>query len=239
MTVEGTVQRAIPSVAFLLLLAGTADAQSVSDNKLWLSATGELDLTRATQLGLTASMRSGADSGLDQLRAEVELDHRVTDYLAVGGAYYLTSKDGNARLDTRDEVRHRLLGQGTLRLRRDRFELSYRLRLQFTTYEFDSDHFHVRNKFKAAVSATKHVTPYAALELIHLASPKAEYRETRFYLGVDWRFRKRTELGIYYLRQVETNVNTPELNNVIGIGITYTLRHVKRPNDEVSGTDPD
>jgi|MudIll2142460700_1097286.scaffolds.fasta_scaffold11469_3 hypothetical protein len=233
------MQRAVLLIAFLILTAGTANAQTVSDEKLWLSATGEFDLSRATQLGLTASMRSGADSGLDQLRAEVQLDHRLTHFFEVGGAYYLTSKDGNPRLDTRDEVRHRLLGQGTLRVRPDRFELSYRLRLQYTTYEFDDDHFHVRNKFKAGYAATKHVTPYAALEFIYLTSPKSEYRETRFYLGVDWRFRKRTELGIYYLRQVETNVNTPEENNVLGVGITYTFKHVKRPDDEVSGTDPD
>jgi len=233
------MQRAVLLIACLLVLAGTANAQTVSDNKLWLSATGELDLSHATQLGLTAGLRSGSDSGLDQIRAEVELEHRLTHYLELGGAYYLMSRNGNARLDTRDELRHRLFGQGTLRIRPDRFELSYRLRLQYTTYEFDSNHFHVRNKFKGAFAATKRVAPYAALELIYVTSPNSEYRETRFYLGVDWRFRKRTELGIFYLRQVEHNVNTPEHNNVLGVGITYTFRHAKRPDDELSGTDPD
>lgn len=227
-------------VAFLLVgLAGTASAQTVSDQKLWLEGTGEAELGDRMKLSVSSSLRSGANSGVDQFRIDAGLGYRVNEYLAFAGRYYLMFRDGYARLDTRDETRNRLAGDVHLRVRPDRFELSYRLRLQYTTYQYDPNHFHIRNRFGAAYAVTKRVSPYAALELIYLASPNAEYRETRIYLGVDWRIKKRLELGAFYMRQMETNVNMPEENDILGIGLTYTFLRNKKNEAQVSGSDPD
>jgi len=233
------IERILLVLAVLAVTPRSAAAQTVSDEKLWLAGKGEFDLSREASLDVTAGIRSGADSGLDQLRGEVGVSYRFTDYLAVAASYYLLVRDGYAPLETVDETRHRLAANGELRTRPKRFELSYRMRLQYTTYEQDTDHIAWRHKFHGGYRATKRVTPYAALELIYLFSPHAEYRETRFYLGVDWRFRKRTELGVYFMHQQETNVRLPEENNVLGVELTYTFRHVKKPDDEVTGTDPD
>lgn len=226
-------------VIVILLARGTASAQAVSDSKLWLEGTGEIDLSDAAQLAVSASIRSGVESGFDQLRGAARLSYRVTDYLAFAGGYTLISRDGYGPLDTLDETRHRLSGDVNLRVRPGQFDLSYRLRLQFTTYEFEDDHFNVRNRVRAGYRATKRVTPYAALELIYVMAPKAEYRETRFYLGVDWRVKKRIELGFFFMRQEETNVRTPERNSVLGVDLTYTFKRAKNKNDDVSGADAD
>jgi len=227
------------TVAFLIVAAvGTADAQTVSDQKLWLEGTGEAELSEKSKLAVSSSLRSGADSGVDQFRIDAIFSYRANEYAAFAGRYYLMFRDGYAPLDTRDETRHRVAGDVNLRVQPARFELSYRLRLQYTTYQFDQDHFHLRNRFRAAYAATGRIAPYAALELIYLASPNAEYRETRVYLGVDWRIKKRLELGVYYMRQQETNVNTPEENDILGIGVTYTF-HRHKKDAQISGTDPD
>jgi hypothetical protein len=213
----------------ILFVTTRAHAQTVTDEKLWTSATAAADLTDVLRLSLSEELRLGADSGTDQARTGLQLDIRATDILRFAAGYTLILRDGNQRLGTRDETRHRLAGDMNLVLRFDRLSLSDRVRLQFTTYEYEEAHVHLRNRLRAGVAATKHVEPYVAVELIYLLSPKSEYRETRFYVGVDWRAMKRFDVGGFFLYQVETNVNMPEENFILGLELSYLFRKVKKP----------
>jgi hypothetical protein len=223
----------------LLLDSKTQHAQGVSDQKLWLEGTGEAELGPHLRLAASTSLRSGADSGVDQFRFDAALGYRLDEHFAFAGRYYVMFRDGYAPLDTQDETRHRVAGDLNVRVRPQRFELFYRLRLQYTTYPFESDHFHLRNKLGAAYAVTKKVAPYVALELIFLASPNAEYRETRFYVGVDWRIKKRIGLDVYYMRQQEENVRMPEQNDILGGQLTYTFVRNKKKDGQTSAVDPD
>ena len=79
----------------------------------------------------------------------------------------------------------------------------------------------VRNRFKIGVDLPRGLQPFAALELFYLLTPVSEYRETRFYLGLDWNLTSRLDLTAYYMNQKETNVQMPEENQVLGLGISY------------------
>ena len=230
----------IALVAVVLLLGSkTLHAQGVSDQKLWLEGTGEAELGPHLRLAGSTSLRSGADSGVDQFRFDAALGYRLDEHFAFAGRYYLMFRDGYAPLDTQDETRHRVAGDFSVRVRPQRLELSYRLRLQYTTYSLESDHVHLRNKLGAAYAVNKKVAPYVALELIYLASPKNEYRETRVYVGVDWRIKKRIGLDVYYMRQEEENVRTPEQNDILGVQLRYTFVRNKKKDDQPSAADPD
>jgi len=220
--------RACVTLAIVMAAASSAHAQAVDDDKLWSEATGAVDVTDSTRASVSEQFRGGADSGFDQARTELALGIRANTYLSFAGLYVLMLRDGDPRVGTADETRHRLAADATLRYELDRFSIGNRVRMQYTTYEFDDDHVHFRDKIRGGYDVTKHVTPYAALEFFYLLSPKAEYRETRFYLGVDWRVKKRLELGAFFLRQVETNVQMPERNNILGLELTYLVYKVKK-----------
>lgn len=213
-----------------LVAAATAPAaaQVVNDNKLWLSGTGAADLTEIVRFEGTLELRSGAESGFDQARGGLELGIKPNDYLGFDVFYVLMLRDGDPRLATRDETRNRIGADAMLRYDTDKLSVGNRVRLQYTTYELDSDHVHLRDKIHAGYEVVEHVTPYVALELIYLLSPKSEYRETRFYVGVNWHAVKHLDLGVYYMRQIETNVRMPEHNNILGIEATYLFRKVKK-----------
>jgi len=221
--------RCIVVIAIVIGTAASAAAQGVDDAKLWSEATGAVDVADNMRASVSEQLRSGADSGFDQARTELDLGIRANAYLSFAALYVLMLRDGDPRLDTFDETRHRFAGDVKVGWERDRLSLSNRVRLQYTTYEMDSDHVHLRDKIRAGYDVTKHVTPYAALELFVLLSPKGEYRETRWYLGVDWRAMKRLELGAFFLRQDETNVGTPEHNNILGLELTYLIHKIKKP----------
>jgi hypothetical protein len=216
-------------VAFLIIGAsGSAVAQPVDDNKLWSTATAEADVTRTLRLEASEELRTGSTSGFDEARTEVELGVRPTSYLGFAAVYVLIVADGDPRLGTADETRHRLAGDTSLRIERGRFGASNRVRLQYTTHEAEAGRTEIRDKIRAGYEVVDHVTPYAAVELFYLIDPKAEYRETRWLLGVDWRLNKRFELGAFYLRQDETNVQMPEHNNILGFELTYMVRRIKK-----------
>ncbi len=226
------MKRSIALSILFLLLAARAHAQTVTDDMLWTSVTGAADLTDVVQFSLSEELRVGSDSGYDQARTGVQLEVRATDFLGFAAGYTLIMRDGDPRLGTVDETRNRIAGDANLRFHLGRFALADRVRMQFTTYEFEEDHVHVRNRVRGGYKATKHIEPYAALELIYLLSPKSEYRETRIYLGVDWRAMKRFDVGAYFLYQAETNVRMPEENLILGLELSYLFRKVKKHDGE-------
>jgi hypothetical protein len=212
----------------LVAPVSTAAAQPVYDNKLWSSMNGEADLTDSARVSVSEELRTGGESGFDQARTEIDVGIRPSAYLGLAALYVLMLRDGDPRLGTADETRHRFAGSATVRYEIGRVSLSNRVRVQYTTYELEDDHVHVRDRIRAGYDVTKHVTPYAAFEAIYLLSPKQEYRESRIYLGVDWRVIKRLEVGAFYLRQAEANVQLPERNNIVGLELTYLVHKIKK-----------
>lgn len=225
-------------VVSMLAVMGEARAQAVADQKLWLSGAAEIPLADAVRADLGGTLRAGADSGYDQFRIDTGLSFRASGYLGFAAGYSYMLRDGSPALDTADDTRHRLTGDVKLRARPGRLELSYRARLQLTTSEVDSTRLHLRNKVEVGYQASRRLTPFVAVEGIHLLDPVAEYRETRVYLGADVRLDKRFALTAYYLRQQETNVGRPEENNVLGLDLTYAVRRAGKDKGKGKGDRP-
>jgi len=215
------------AVAATLLLArsGVAWAQTTTDEQLWIFGEGQAELTKKLRLDLEQQLRlDQAATGFDETFTELGLHYRLLKPLRVGGFYRAIFLDG--------ETRHRVGGDGEARVGFGRVELSYRLRLQYTTRD-QGGRTALRNRLKIAVDAPYGLVPFAAGELIYVFE-KSELREERLYLGVEFAVTKRTGLSAFYLLQNEINVNAPERNHVLGLGLTWTVfEHAKKAKPEL------
>ena len=207
------------AVAVVLSSTSIAGAQATTGHELWLFGGGIADLTRRLELGLEQQVRlDESATGFNQTFTELSLRYRVARPFRVGGFYRLIVLDG--------ETRHRVGVDGEALARIDRVRFGYRLRLQHTTRD-QSARTALRNRVKIAVDAPHRLTPFVSAELFYVFE-KSELREQRFSLGLDWAATKKIELTAFYLYQREINVNAPERSHVLGLGLTWTVRALKR-----------
>jgi len=206
-----------PLVLALLAIAVTATtaaAQPRSDRQVWVSADGQAALAKEVRLGVEQQLRlADSGAGFDETFTQLSLKLRAAGFVGVGVGYrYIVRSD--------DERRHR--GFGDIYLEHDLgpVELEYRLRLQATTRQMDTQTV-VRNRLRAGLDLPHRLTPYLAGEVFEVMAPNRELRELRAYAGLDWQTTKALGLELFYLRQQELNVNHPERNDIVGFGMSY------------------
>ena len=217
---------ALATLATLAAFPGVARAQN-RDTRLWVGGGVDAGLGPRVRLAAEQELRVGADAGFDETHTEVGVRFSPLRWLRLGSFYRLAILDS--------ETRHRLGADGEGLLPLGRARLRYRLRLQATTRPADDTRVVVRNRVKVEVRATRRVEPFAAVEIHHQASPKAEYRELRLYLGADVRLRATLDLTAFYLYQDEANVAAAETNHVLGVGLVYHFGDLRaRDHAEVS-----
>ncbi|HEY5950507.1 MAG TPA: DUF2490 domain-containing protein [Kofleriaceae bacterium] len=209
-------------ICFLVCVPLAARAQRVTDERIWLEGGVDAGVGPRLQLEATQQLRLGIDAGFDETHTQLEANFRVVDFVRIGALYRLIILD--------NEVRHRIAGQGELRGKVGKLTASYRLRLQ-ETFRSNDDRLVIRNRGKLAVRVSKRVEPFLAIELHHQLDPQAEFREFRFLVGVDWRLSKQLDLATYYMFQDESNVQMPERNHILGVGLTYHFGDLREDRD--------
>ena len=200
------------------MTAGLARAQTTRDNRLWVSAAAEAELTERLRAVLEQELRLGTEAGFVETYTQLGLRATVLEYLHLGAAYRYIAFDG--------ETRHRGLGDVIVPVDLGKVAIQYRLRFQATTREQDDTQYTIRNRLKLEVNAPKKLTPFVGAEIFHQVSPNAEYRERRLFAGVAWQALKKLELAAYYLNQHEANVSMPEDNHVLVLEAAYRFREV-------------
>ena len=209
-------------MGMLTVTAGRARAQATQDNRLWVSAAAEAELTERLRADLEQELRLGTEAGFVETYTQLGLRVKVLAYLHLGAAYRYIAFDG--------ETRHRGLGDVLVPVDLGKVALQYRVRFQGTTREQDDTQYTVRNRLKLEVNAPKKLTPFLGAEIFYQVSPNAEYRERRIFVGVAWQALKKLELAAYYLNQHEANVSMPEANHVLVLEVAYRLREVAGRN---------
>ncbi len=225
---------ALPAFGLALALSAPARAQTRNDNRVWLSAEGEAELTQKLRLNVEQQLRLGAHRGYDKTHTDLGMGYRLSEPFRVAAHYRLAFQGSDGAKP--GETRHRVAGDFEARHRFERIALSWRTRLQRTSRENAAALVAWRNRFKVAVDAPKRLEPFLSVELQYLFSPASEYRETRLSLGLDYRATKGLSMGIFYLYLKETNVQRPDQLNVLGIGVTYRFLSTVVPREPVNGT---
>lgn len=205
-------------VAALLLTGGVAAAQTVTDQKVWLSAEGTADVTPDLRLGVEQQLRlNDSASGYEQTFTELGARYRLAPRFRVGGFYRLIILD--------NETRHRVGGDGDARLPIGRAELGFRLRLQHTLRDAGGRTV-VRPRLKLAFDAPHRLTPFIAGELFfELGNNQLD--EQRLSAGLDWDATKRIGLTAFYLFQREDK-SVDVQAHVLGLGIVWKVRVAAR-----------
>lgn len=82
----------------------------------------------------------------------------------------------------------------------------------------------VRNEIGIDANLTKIVDPFAAYEHFYLIRLEdSETRTHRFTIGLEWSVENDLSLTTYYRRDQQVNVDSPDIQNVLGIMIKYEI----------------
>jgi len=204
-------------LAFGVVLAAASRASAEPGRGVWMSAEGQLVVEKRLRLGVEQQLRlEGPATDFDQTFTELSASYRLTSFLSLGAGYRFIVRA--------DEQRHRGMADASLEHAFGPIELQYRLRGQITTRGDMEPQTVIRNRLSASVDAPYRLAPFAAGEVHHVVAPASELRELRGYLGVDWGVSKAIRLEVFYLYQREVNVNQPERNHILGLGMRYRAR---------------
>ncbi len=205
-------------VAALLMTGGVAAAQTVADQKVWVSGEGTADVTPDLRLGVEQQLRlNDSASGFEQTFTELGARYRIAPRFRVGGFYRVIVLD--------DETRHRFGGDGEARQPVGRAELGFRLRLQHTLRDAGGRTV-LRPRLKIAFDAPHRLTPFVAGELFFELGDN-QLDEQRLAAGLDWDATKRVGLTAFYLFQHEDK-KMDEQAHVLGLGVVWKVRVIPR-----------
>ncbi len=145
------------------------------------------------------------------------------------------NKKLNKKLSTSFAMRLRLLNKEYSYLLANRFHndltfrhnisdlyLYFRLRTQINFNLNSSNEFYERTRLKLKYKINKKIAFYTYQELYFLLSPSERYfyDKTRFGIGIQYEFNKKTDLEIKYLKINDINVENPSSLNVLGATVT-------------------
>ena len=210
------------AAAMLAILArgGVAHAQATTDSQVWIFGEGQAELTKKLRLDVEQQLRlDDSARGFGETFTDIGLRYRLFKPLRIGAFYRFVVLDA--------EMRHRVGGDAEAQVGVGRVGISYRIRLQYTTRDAGG-RTALRNRLKLDVGLPHGFTPFAAGELIYVFE-KSELRERRLYLGVEWAMSTRIGLTAFYLHKEEVNVNDPETDHVLGLGLSFLVLDHKGP----------
>ena len=206
-------------------LESSAHAQVEDDARLWAGFTGKVDIIQPLEATVTQEVRLDDNFvGHEKTFTQIGLRYRINKYLQLGGHYRFSIADDEAAMVT--DIRNRVAAELRLRWPINDLRLDYRLRLQ-TTGTNDGMKSYVRNKVGIEYALNKNLAPFAAFEL-HYSTTASEFRQVRFYGGLNYELSKRFDIEGFYLYRYEFNVQMPERNHIIGIGASYQFRRVRK-----------
>ncbi|TND07636.1 MAG: Protein of unknown function (DUF2490) [Bacteroidetes bacterium] len=160
--------------------------------------------------------------------------YKPLDWLSISATYRFIHKHKD---DGTYGIRHRYYNDFAAKFKPGKFTLSYRARIQWevrTTGYSDKygliPEIYWRNKFDIKYKATDKITPYIGTEIrFQLLNPRVPYNEgltfdrDRAYAGMDYSINDNHTLGVFFLHQIEFNVEDPETLNIIGVEYSIAL----------------
>ena len=119
-------------------------------------------------------------------------------------------------------IKHRFHNDLTLKKKFDDISLYLRFRTQYQVSYVEDNEFYERIRFKTSYKINKKINTYISDEFyIDVNTPL--YDKNRFTLGLEYKINKDFDIEIKYIRNLQLNVDNPDIMNVLGIGLSYDI----------------
>lgn len=201
-------------LAFLLpdCFAQTKDFQFWSSIALQKSFSKKIDATVEQELRL----RENATQ-LRQTYTDLELQYKTKANFSITANYRFTIRP--------DETNHRVYTNISYSWKKNKLEISPRVRFQHDFVQNDLADNYIRPKISISYAVNKKWEPFLSEELFYrvLYYKGDEFDESRLSAGVTYHFNKNNSLKGYYIFEQEFNVNIPQEIHVVGIAFKHDL----------------
>jgi hypothetical protein len=214
----------------ILLLTGVyaiADAQ-VKDVQLWTGPVVKYNITKKFRLDFEQQFRFNQNiSHYNFTFSEFGIRYSVFKYLDLKAIYrytFIPAQPVLTNVSENDKSRLAFDASTGVKIFNTGLKVGYRIRYQdsWDNKTKVSSHY-IRNRFDIGYNLSKLVDPYASYDSYFRLDGKNKYRQNRFVFGLNWRITKNLGIDSYYLYQKEVNVNHPQTDFVLGLGIVYTI----------------
>jgi len=204
------------AVLFVILFS-TLKAQT-TDTELWSGGVFQWKLNQEFQIHIEEQLRFNKSiSSLELGFTEVGLKYNLNKHFAFKGNYRFIAKPDKYN-------RNRLTFDTYYKWKKKAFPLSinYRLRFQNTKENTTEKKFtYLRNELTARYDLSKLLDPYISYEIFYQFNKINQFRVTRLYIGLYWRWSKRVNTTTFYCIQKDINIYNPGKKNILGIMFIY------------------
>ncbi len=212
-----------------LLLAGllTSSAQT-TDLKLWNAYKLSADISKKWSADLEQQVRFNNNiSTFDFALTEFTLGYKISKHfdVAAGIRYSYWENDPVETIDSYDRFRWMTdLKFDTDVVDKD-LKLNIRLRYQESreVAGATTPDRYLRSRVQFEYNLSKLVDPEISYELYYKFAQPGEFRAHRINVGASWRIIKKLYLDTSYIYQWEINVNSPDMEHIVSLGLKYKL----------------
>jgi len=217
------------TLVFILLLAGTMNAVAqTTDVKFWNSYKLSADLSKKWSADIEQQIRFNNNiSSFDFALTEVTIGYKINKFIDLGGGvrYSYLENNTESTIDSYDRFRW----MADLKFDTDVFTKDLKANLRFRYQESrevagtDLPDRYLRTKFQLEYNLSKLVDPDISYELYYKFAQPGEFRAHRINVSADWRIMKKLHVETSYIYQWEINVNSPDMEHIIAVGLKYKL----------------
>lgn len=201
-------------IAFLL--HGAAVMAQESDFQTWTSAGIKKELSKRTDFTLSQELRLKDNSTrLNTTFTDVGLKYQLFKNFDAGLYYRLIISPG--------AVAHRPYGEVSYEIDIQKWSIEPRLRFQHQEERNEIAKNYFRPKATLSYKINKEWKPFVAGELFYHAFyyQGSQFDEYRLSTGVEYDWKKKHSIKLFYLFDQEFNVNNPLQRHVAGLGYEY------------------
>lgn len=217
--------------SFLFFSTSLVFGQVTNDFGVWIAGSFNKDITRDMDVSIEQELRFAENATeLDKAYTTLAIDYELKEWLRLGLNYrFILNKGGDGTFGQRN----RLMADVAVRLRRQRFTFTNRLRLQSEVRTINyADKYgfapatDLRNTFKINYKVNRKYEPYLALDARFLLRDARTpyytgFDRHRVTAGVDILLARKRVLDVYLMTSRHWNVLEPSHLFVIGMDFTF------------------
>lgn len=216
-------------LVLLLLISGTVVSAQDKDFGMWYSVSARYEIVKNLRLNVSEELRTASNaSEVDQYFTDLGLDYKLNDYISFGGYYRYIRKR-----ETKDDfyARNRFYGEIDLTYPFNRFEFSYRFRLQRQTNKYADDveekapRLYNRHKFAIEYNIPNFkLSPSVYYERFYRLKYISSYfsDSERYGIELNYKFNKKHRAGVGFLIDKDLHPNVDYLN-VLTLSYRYSF----------------
>lgn len=221
--------RRISALIILIIAGGFHLSAQVNDAGLWMSFNAEKKINPVLSANLSEEFRIDENfCELGTFFTDAGITYKFKKYIRISANYRFSNK---RQVDDSYSKRHRYYLDLTFRYKLKPVIFSFRTRIQSQYKDMFSSSlgkipdYYSRNKVTLKFDLDKKYAPYISTEsYTPLLTGEGLYIDNvRYCAGIEYQLNRVHGFDIFYLIQMEYNVNNPRNDYVVGIGYFLTL----------------